>query len=74
MSEHHFLVGPGHLPKRADKLARKHGATLTNHTEPRGEKRHWFTCPNRGSPFDDQVSRAVRADLEAAGMIQPQQA
>jgi len=74
VSEHHFLTGPGHLPSRADKIARKHGATLTNHREPRGEQRHWFSCANRGYPFDRETERAVRADLEAAGLIQPQQA
>jgi hypothetical protein len=68
MSEHFFGLGPGHLPKRADNIAGKHGAYLVNHTE-RGEKRHWFACPNRGSPFDDATARAVMADLRAAGVL-----
>jgi hypothetical protein len=69
MSEHFFGLGPGHLPKRADAIAGKHGAYLVNYTEPRGEKRHWFACPNRGSPFDDATARAVMADLRAAGVL-----
>lgn len=69
MNDYMFGSGPGHLPKRADKIARKHGATLINYTEPRGEKRHWFACTNRGNPFDGAVRDAVMADLAAAGLV-----
>ena len=68
MSEYLFGLGPGHMPKRADMVARKHGATLVNYTEPRGEKRHWFAGPNRGEPFDSQMAREVMSALEAAGV------
>lgn len=68
MSEHMFGAGPGHLPKRADKIARKHGAYLVNYTEPRGEKRHWFCCPNLGHPFDGATASAVMDALRAAGV------
>lgn len=71
MSEYFFCLGPGHLPKRADTIARKHGAYLVNYTEPRGEKRHWFATANRGDPFDRAVRLAVVADLERAGLIEP---
>lgn len=67
MSEHFFGLGPGHLPKRADRIARKHGAYLVNFTEPRGERRHWFACANQGEPFDSATARAVLDDLHAAG-------
>ncbi len=64
MSEFHFLLGPGHLSEKADKIAKRHGATLVNYTEPNGEKRHWFAGVNLGHPFDKQLSAAIRKDLE----------
>lgn len=69
MSEHCFGLGSGHLPRAADRIAREHGAYLVNYTEPRGEKRHWFSCPNRGFPFDERVAEAVMSALRAAGII-----
>lgn len=70
MSEHHFLLGPGFLPARADKIASKHGATLTNYNDPADGKRHWFSCRNRGYPFDRKTEQALRADLVAADIIE----
>lgn len=67
MSEHFFGVHQGHLTTKADQIAKRHGAVHINYTEPRGEKRGWFACPNRGHPFDQEVARAVLADIEAAG-------
>ena len=69
MSEYFFGLGPGHLPRRADRVARRHGAWLVNYTEPNGRKRHWFACFNRGHPFDRLTSDAVLADLRAAAII-----
>ena len=69
VSEHFFGLGPGHLSDRADEIAREHGAYLVNHTEPHGETRHWFACPNRGSPFDGATASAVMAALRDAGII-----
>lgn len=76
--EYFFGLGPGWLPKSADAIARKHGARLINHTDPeckcgRGcspckckeSRRHWFTGPNYGEPFDSRMARAVAEDLEA---------
>lgn len=68
MGEHHFGLGSGHLPQKADKIAQKHGACLTNYTEPRGRRRHWFSCDNRGEPCDSETARAVIAALDAAGI------
>jgi hypothetical protein len=81
MSEYMFGGGPGHLPAKAEKIARRHGATIANtygdgclcgygcrpHSCP-AAKRHWFAAPNRGEPFDRQTSRAVAIDLIAAGI------
>jgi Fe-S oxidoreductase len=69
MSDYFFALGSGHLPKKAQKIAEKHGADLVNYTEPDGRKRHWFACDNYGEPHDSQVRQAVVADLEKAGLI-----
>ena len=76
MSEYMFGLGTGHLPKKAAKIARKHGATLVNYTDAQdrcghgcrpytcpASRRHWFTGPSRGEPFDGALARAVAADL-----------
>ena len=65
MSEYMFGVGSGHLSRRAAAAAKRHGAELVNYTEPRGEKRHWFSAPNRGEPFDSRLGREVMAAVEA---------
>jgi hypothetical protein len=84
MSEHTFGLGPDWLGKKANEIARKHGATLVNYTDAqcncgRGcrphtcqkSRRHWFSCPNLGHPFDAAVSSSVLADLAAAGIVTP---
>ena len=68
MSDFQFGMGSGHLPKKADTIARKHGARLVNYTEPNGYKRHWFTCDNLGSPHDYERAQAV---LGALGLLEP---
>lgn len=81
MSEHFFGLGQGWLPKKADKIAQKHGATLVNYTDAqcncgygcpphkcKKSRRHWFACRNRGNPFDQQTAAAVIADLEKVGI------
>lgn len=68
MSEFCFGQGQGHLVEAADTIARRHGAALVNHTEPRGERRHWFAGPNRGEPWDSALAMAVGDDLRAAGI------
>ena len=82
MSEYLFLTGDGHLPKRAATIAKKHGATLVNHTDPqcvcghgcepstcKQSQRHWFAGPNRGAPFGGNLRDAVESDLRAAKLI-----
>jgi hypothetical protein len=41
-----FGLGSGHCSRKVAKIAEKHGAELVNHTEPSGEKRHWFRLEN----------------------------
>jgi hypothetical protein len=82
MSVYMFGGGKGHLPERADGIAMEHGASLVNHVDPGcscghgcrpgkcpRSRRHWFTGPNRGEPFDRDMARAVEADLVEAGLI-----
>ena len=81
MSEYLFLLGYGHLGKRAEKIAGKHGVDLINYYDPGcrcknggcrnhcpATARHWFTGPNRGEPFNSKLAAAVAADLNAAGI------
>lgn len=80
MSEFLFLAGKGHLPRKAEAAAKKHGATLVNYTDPgcscghgcarncKANRRHWFAAPNRGNPFDQRTEAAVRDELKAAGV------
>lgn len=70
MSEFLFAGGEGHLPRAADRIARRHGAVLVNHTEPGGRQLHWFAGPNRGEPFDGRLRDAVVRELEAAGIYE----
>jgi hypothetical protein len=57
------------LPRAAARIAAKHDAKLVNYTEPRGERRHWFTCQNFGAPFTWNTAKAVLAELRDAGLI-----
>lgn len=69
MKDHLFGVGRGHLPQKADTIARQHGARLVNYTEPNGARRHWFACESKGSPFDTNTARETVAALRRAGLI-----
>lgn len=69
MSEHFFGLHRGHLTAEAGRIAARHGAWHVNYTEPGGERRGWFACPNLGAPFDGATARAVLDDLDARGGI-----
>lgn len=74
MSDFMFGSDKGHLSDDADLVAEKYGAGLCNYTDPgcgcgRGHtkhcpanRRHWFTGPNRGEPFNGQMRDAVLND------------
>jgi hypothetical protein len=81
MSEYFFGLGPGWLPKRADKIARKFDAYLVNYTDAqcncgygcrpytcKQSRRHWFACQNLGAPFDKNTADAVLAALSKTGI------
>ena len=61
MSEYCFGLYRGHLSKALIKKVETQFpyVSVNNYTEPRGEKRGWFSGPNRGSPFDSAMSTAV---------------
>ncbi len=63
MSEFLFGLHFGPLNNKANRLAGKHGA----YTEPHGQKRGWFICPNRCSPHDLETAKTVLAGIEATG-------
>jgi len=69
MSEYFFGLHSGHLTAQADLIAKKHGACHVNYTEPRGRRRGWFCCDNRGEPFDSTTATAVFADIDKVGGI-----
>jgi hypothetical protein len=62
--EYHFGMGSGHLSNAAYRIAKRHGATLVNHTEPDGTRRHWFTIANRGEPFNSTTAAMVISVLQ----------
>jgi len=77
MSEYFFGLDSGHMPKRADAVAKRHGAWLNNHTDPGcgcgygcarecpARQRHWFGTDNRGEPHNSATARAVMAEIQA---------
>jgi hypothetical protein len=70
MDEYFFGLHRGHLTAEADRIARRHGAWHVNCIESDGRRRGWFSCPNRGAPFDRATAKAVMADIERAGGIE----
>lgn len=59
-----FGMGEGHLSNRAATIAKRAGATLVNHTEPNGRKRHWFAMENLGAPHDERRAQELLAHLQ----------
>jgi hypothetical protein len=70
MIEFCFGLHFGHLIDRADRIAKSRGARHVNYTEPNGERRGWFVCPNLGTPFDQERADQVLADIERIGGIE----
>jgi hypothetical protein len=64
-----FLFGEhdGHLHMRADQIARKYGAAHVNYIEADGRRRGWFSCPDRGSPLNENCATTVLTAIERAG-------
>ena len=69
--EYFFGVHRGHLTRKADRIAAKHGAGHENTVDAStGLRSGSFFCTNRGDPFNGQTERAVMADIERAGGIE----
>ena len=68
ITEYCFGVQRGRLSekeqKRRKRIARRHGANFVYADIPGDGWKSWFTCPNRGEPFDGATRRAVMADVE----------
>jgi hypothetical protein len=69
VSEYLFGLHMGHLTAEADQIAARHGAWHVNYTDPSGERRGWFACPNRGPSFYRVIAEAVMAEIDRAGGI-----
>jgi hypothetical protein len=69
MSEHFFGLGKGEISareeKRVTRIARRFGADFTSVTLPGDGPRYWFSCRNRGEPFDGELARVVLAAVGA---------
>ena len=70
VSEYLFGLHNGHLTAAADQIAGRHGAWHVNYTEPCGDRRGWFACPNRSRSFYQVIAEAVMADIHRAGGIE----
>lgn len=57
--------------KKMNRVAEAEGAYLVEVTLPGEGYKRWFAGPNRGFPFDNALSNAVYAGLEAAGLTDP---
>ena len=68
MSEFMFCVEKGKLTareeQRRERIARKHGVTFNYVDDPGNGWISWFAGPNYGEPFDSNLAKAVRADIE----------
>ena len=72
-----FGTGPGWNTSEIAKLAKKHGATSVNHTDPdcrcgygcdpgdcSMSRRHWFEADNKGDRENDKLARTIVAELK----------
>ena len=60
MSQFQFGLGSGHLSRKVERAVEKQtSAVLINYREPGGRKRHWFSGPNYGAPFDGNLAKQV---------------
>ena len=74
MSEYHFGYGHGRLsPQEYQRIAdiiRKHGMTITNAKRPGEGWVYWFAAPDRGEPFNDELAKAVMAEVGSVAVKQ----
>lgn len=73
MTEHFFGLHGGHYDSPVERAAIEQierefandRVAHTNHTEASGRERGWWSCRNRGNPFDGAVASAVLARFRA---------
>jgi hypothetical protein len=70
MSVHMFGVAvhdgrtAGRERDRREAIAQRHGAEWTEiYDESTGTWKSWFSCPNQGRPFDQQIEAAVMQEV-----------
>jgi len=69
MAQFKFGFGPGHLPEKANEIAKEYCRRLVNYTDPdTGERHHWFTGPELGFPFDKDMAKRVLKALRNANI------
>lgn len=62
---HHY----GHLPRRADRIARRFGGRYITITEPNGARRGWLELPRAlGAPHDALRAKRILLALRAEGI------
>ena len=59
------------IAKQMEKIAARHDAYLVDASLPGTGYQRWFAARNMGEPFDRNRSKAVHADLVAAGIVIP---
>jgi len=64
---HFFGLGKGKVSakeeKRIQRIAENHDAEFVNFQEPNGEFRYWFSCDNKGEPFDSSTANYVMKEV-----------
>jgi hypothetical protein len=64
---HFFGLGNGKVSskeqKRIQLVAEKHEAEFLTYQEPNGSYRYWFSCQNKGEPFDSWTSNSVMKEV-----------
>jgi hypothetical protein len=55
--------------KRIQLVAEKHEAEFLTYQEPNGSYRYWFSCQNKGEPFDQQTAFRVIKEIGEVKVI-----
>ena len=59
---------PAHVARKAEQVARAHGAQFRRRNIPGEGWRYWFVLPDGGSTANRVMERAIRSGLAAAGL------
>lgn len=59
---------PATIRRKLQDIAELHGCTFIEANIPGTGYQRWFAAPNRGNPFDQQLSDRVYEDMKKAGI------